>query len=177
MHPLLFYSESCPFSIRVINALKNTADADKALRLVCVDGQLDKIPAEIQKVPALVVPTSRGNQVVYESDMYEWLNSILRMDKKREAPQGADAGPGHDDMTHQPVEFMPAADAFLCDVVGDADSASHLFAGAGVEIRLTTEESQQSGRRHPISNDAMDRFIESRNKEISSLYSAVPRPV
>lgn len=172
MHPLLFYSDSCPFSVRVINALRNTANADKVLRLVCVDGQLDKIPAEIHKVPALVVPTSRGNQVVYESDMYEWLNSILRMDKKQDSP-GADMARGKD-VTVNPEEFMPESDAFLCDVGGNADSASHLFAGAGAEIVLTTETMKQPSD-HNLSDGAMDRLIESRNRELNNVYSAISR--
>lgn len=207
MHPLLFYSDTCPYSKRIIHTLRNTADADKVLRLVCVDNQLDKIPSEIYQVPALVVPTSSGNQVVFDSELYEWLNSILRMDgssKRRQhsspqpqpqmphptlpPPQRSQdqdfppaLGPGH---AGPPADFMPDSDAFLCDLGGGTDSANHLFAGAGEEIHLNYAEAGEDtgGRRGgrddpPKDEDIINRMMAARNQEISSLYAQIPRPV
>ena len=207
MHPLLFYSETCPYSRRIIETLRNTAHADKVLRLVCVDSQLDRIPSEIYQVPALVVPTSSGNQVVFDSALYEWLNSILRL----EGGGGGGGGGGAPDAggprpeQHQggrteppppirnsgpPADFMPDSDAFLCDLGGGADSASHLFAGAGEEIHLdyATPGDDTGGRRQgqgggggggdgPKDDDVINRMMAARNEEISSLYAQIPRPM
>eukprot|EP00873_Tetraselmis_striata_P033786 jgi/Tetstr1/454050/TSEL_040969.t1 len=189
MHPLLFYSETCPHSQRIVNQLKHTADADKVLRLVCVDTQIDRIPADIDRVPALLVPTSSGNRVVFDTEMYEWLNSILRMDdsRRRSAPDaGLHAGrPGAPVAAMarpaQPDDFMPDSDAFLCDLGGEVDSAGHLFAGAGEEIRLNCVDGDDSGGRRgddsSRDDDAINRMIAARNDEISSLYSQIARPV
>lgn len=199
MHPLLFYSDICPHSKRILTTLKNTADADKVLRLVCVDTQLDRIPSEIHQVPALLVPTSKGNQVVFDSELYEWLNSILRIDRRAQSspPTASSVSPestfspsmAPGQAPSPPADFMPDCDAFLCDLGGGADSASHLFAGAGEEIRLdyATEGQDTGGRRRgcdansdgPNSrdDDIINRMMAARNQEISSLYSQIPRPV
>lgn len=206
MHPLLFYSDTCPYSRRIINTLKNTANADKVLRLVCVDNQLSKIPSEIYQVPALVVPTSNGNQVVFDSELYEWLNSILRIDNSSKRTQHSAPQP-QPQMAHPtlpppqrnqdqpfpptlapphsgpPVDFMPDTDAFLCDLGGGADSANHLFAGAGEEIHLYASVGEDTGGRRDGSDDSskdediINRMMAARNQEISSLYAQIPRPV
>ncbi len=87
MQPLLFYSETCPHSRRIVGRLRQTPDADKVLRLACVDGQIDRIPEEIDRMPALVVPTGSGNRVVFDAELYDWLNSILRMDSAQQQQQ------------------------------------------------------------------------------------------
>nr|WRJ69706.1 hypothetical protein TetV2_00257 [Oceanusvirus sp.] len=85
--PLFFYSKKCPHSRRLEATLRSTPGVDKAIRFVCVDGQIDRIPSEIHSVPALLVPTSEGNKVVFETQMYEWLNSTLRLEQKRQQQQ------------------------------------------------------------------------------------------
>lgn len=173
IQPLLFYSNHCPHSMRIMKTLQDTPDADKVLRVVCVDYQIDKIPSDIHSVPALLVPTSSGNKVVFDVELYEWLNSILRLGKPAAAPQHTAAAAGH-----HPVEYMPSADAMLCDLEGTKDSADHLFAGASENINVMYQE-DTGGRRDggpTKDDDALQKVIEARNQEISSVYSQISRP-
>ena len=191
MQPLLFYSETCPHSRRIVGRLQQTPHADKVLRLACVDGQIERIPAEIDRVPALVVPTGTGNRVVFDAELYNWLNSILRMDDSRQqqpAPQGTQRslrdhpapsqGPSH---SAPPMDFMSESGAFLCDLGGDQDSAGHLFAEAGEEIRLNYAGvgHDTGGRRvdqDPArDDDVINRMMAARNQELNTLYANVPR--
>lgn len=181
MQPLLFYSETCPHSRRIVGRLRQTPGADKALRLACVDGQMDRIPSCIDRVPALLVPTGSGNKVVFDTELYEWLSSILRLnDSRRQPPQQPAAPPEH---SAAPMDYMPDSDAFLCNLGGSDDSASHLFAGAGEEIRLNCPDAREDtgGRRRDSGeredDDLINRMMAARNDEISSVYSGVPRPM
>lgn len=205
MHPLLFYSETCPHSRRIMNRLSQIPDANKVLRTACVDNQIELIPAEIDRVPALVVPTSGGNKVVFDSELYDWLNSILRMDESRR--QQYSSPPPQPQMPHPtmpppqrnqdqpfpptmtaphsgpPQDFMAESGAFLTDLNGN-DSADHLFAEAGEEIRLNYASvgADTGGRRGGADDevrdaDVINRLMASRNEEISSLYAQIPRPV
>lgn len=203
MHPLLFYSETCCHSRRIVGRLRQTPNADKVLRLACVDNQIDRIPAEIDRVPALVVPTSAGNKVVFDSELYEWLNSILRIDggsrqqQPTPAPQpqmphptmpvpqrGQDLPPAVSE-PHRgpPQDFMAESGAFLTDLNGN-DSADHLFAEAGEEIRLgyASAGADTGGRRRGDndehgSDDAINKMMAARNEEISNVYANISRPV
>lgn len=187
IQPLLFYSNSCPYSMRIIKTLQDTPDADKVLRVVCVDYQIDKIPAEIHSVPALLVPTSSGNKVVFDMELYEWLNSILRLDNPQKvssqtiadtsdsvAPQVPASSSG------APAEYMPSSDALLCDLAGAADSADHLFAGASENIHVMYQEDtggRRDGEHTPKSDDdVMSKVVEARNQEINNVYSQISRP-
>eukprot|EP00873_Tetraselmis_striata_P043855 jgi/Tetstr1/464119/TSEL_008924.t1 len=201
MQPLLFYSDSCPHSRRIVARLQQTPDANKVLRLACVDGQIERIPAEIDRVPALVVPTSSGNRVVFDSELYDWLNSILRMDdsKRRQAPTPQVPHPAMPPPQRNmdqpfpptmsaphsgpPQDFMDDSGAFLTDFSGN-DAADHLFAGAGEEIRLNYAGAgaDTGGRRggeddEARNADVLNRMMASRNEEISSVYADIPRPI
>jgi hypothetical protein len=186
IQPLLFYSNSCPYSMRIIKTLQETANADKILRVVCVDYQIDKIPSEIHSVPALLVPTSGGNKVVFDMELYEWLNSILRLDSKNKASEEASSSarqPVHaPEMDYgAPAEYMPSADALLCDLEGAADSADHLFAGASENINVMYQE-DTGGRRDgggggsSRDDDMLSKVVEARNQEINNVYSQISRP-
>jgi hypothetical protein len=188
IQPLLFYSNSCPYSLRIIKTLQDTPDADKVLRVVCVDYQIDKIPAEIHSVPALLVPTSSGNKVVFDMELYEWLNNILRIDNKaKESKQAvADASDSVEQQmpssssSGAPMEYMPSSDALLCDLAGAADSADHLFAGASENIHVMYQEDtggRRDGEHTPRSDDdVMSKVVEARNQEINNVYSQISRP-
>jgi hypothetical protein len=104
MIPLLFYSKNCPHSRRLEATLRSTPGVDNSLRFVCVDGQIDRIPTEIHSVPALLVPTSEGNKVVFETQMYEWLNSAFRLEneKQKRQPQQQNQDPMYPNQIHPP---------------------------------------------------------------------------
>ena len=144
IQPLLFYSNNCPYSMRIIKTLQDTPNADKILRVVCVDYQIDKIPSEIHSVPALLVPTSSGNKVVFDMELYAWLNSILRLDSnsknREEESTSRPPAQAHAMDFGAPAEYMPNADAMLCDLEGAADSADHLFAGASENINVMYQD-------------------------------------
>ncbi|AUF82250.1 hypothetical protein TetV_158 [Tetraselmis virus 1] len=83
MMPLLFYSNNCPHSKKLVGSLKSNQGIERFLRFVCVDAQIDKIPEEIHSVPALLIPTTAGNKVVFETEMYEWLEGAFRMQQQQ----------------------------------------------------------------------------------------------
>lgn len=195
MMPLLFYSNNCPHSNKLVAGLRRTPDIDNVIRFVCIDGQLDKIPPEIHSVPALLIPTSEGNRVVFETEMYEWINGAIRMlqnqqsagGKRREQQQQQpppSAGQGA-----FPEAFIDNSDAMLCNLQGSGDSAGHLFAGAGEEIRIpyiddngdtsvsSTVPASSRRDRQSSDDDIINKMMASRNQEISSVYSQMTRPV
>ena len=183
IQPLLFYSNNCPYSMRIIKTLQDTPNADKILRVVCVDYQIDKIPSEIHSVPALLVPTSSGNKVVFDMELYEWLNSILRLDSnsknREEESTSRPPAQAHAMDFGAPAEYMPNADAMLCDLEGAADSADHLFAGASENINVMYQE-DTGGRREGSGpsrdDDMLSKVVEARNQEINNVYSQISRP-
>ena len=79
------------------------------------------------------------------------------------------------------MEFMSESGAFLCDLGGDSDSAGHLFAEAGDEIRLDYAGvgEDTGGRRvdqDPArDDDVINRMMAARNQELNTLYANVPR--
>jgi hypothetical protein len=190
MIPLLFYSNRCPHSKNLEAILRNTPGVEQALRFVCVDGQLDRLPAEIHSVPALLVQTSEGNKVVFETQMYEWLNSAFRLDQKQREARSAPGLPqvdrrqGREEPGALPDPFEVCFDAGMCDVElkGD-DFASRLFAGAEEEIRIPYIEDGEAaakpaaGGRDAQADEEVSRMMAARNQELSAVYSQMPRRV
>ncbi len=197
MTPLLFYSKRCPHSRRLVEALRANAPPEvleRSLRFVCVDDNIDRLPAEIDRVPALLVPTSAGNRVVFESEMQQWLGMLVaRPDAGAGGGQQQAVAPppsyGAQQQAHYgrgaaeaPVDaFSNTSDDLLCDVSGGGDFAGHLFALPGEEIRIHHQDQDASGTSAGGASGATDdgvlsRIMAARNQEMASVYSQIPMP-
>lgn len=146
MTPLLFFSHACPHSRRLVASLSESPPPQDSLSFVCVDEQIDSIPSQIDRVPALLVPTPDGNRLLFGSQMYDWINGLC-------AQKG-------------PEDFVSVSDAFLCDLEG-SDGASHLFAGASDDIHIHSmpEESDGPDRRGDPKN-IIAKLVEEREREL-----------
>lgn len=77
---VLFYSRQCRLCANTMNLLQNE-DLLQNFKLVCVDGQLDTLPAFITEVPTLIV--SNNKQPLTGQNIFKWIESIkfLRQQK------------------------------------------------------------------------------------------------
>jgi hypothetical protein len=159
MTPLLFYSNSCPHSSRALLFISNAPDVQKRIRFVCVDEQMDKIPSQVDRVPAILVPTPDGNRLLFDSAMYEWLSAAMHP-----VAQAVD-----------PDEFVLSGDAFLCNIQGEGDGACHLFAGATDDVHIDIGEDDRrpavESNSHAKETDIISRIVAARNEELTSIYA------
>lgn len=77
---ILFYSEICPLSRKIINMLNYEKLADFFI-LFCVDGRLHEVPSGLTRVPTMVV--NGVDKPLVANDIMGWINAMKFMKQKK----------------------------------------------------------------------------------------------
>lgn len=77
---IIFYSTQCQFCHDLIRSMKNEGIL-QYFRMICVDNNIQNIPANITQVPAII--TTDTNRVYLANEAFKWLQGVKYMRQQK----------------------------------------------------------------------------------------------
>lgn len=166
--PVIFYSNVCNHSKSLLSEYRDPSEK-AGVKFVCIDGQLDKIPPFISKVPALLIPQEKS--VLFNHDLRVKLNSIISLTNLSTQIHAVEAQTNGSEV----FSFIkgPQSDLEACE-----NRVDHIYADPfSVATNFTSlSEPQDTGPDVKLSSSSLDSFAAKRDRDLSEIMSSQPDP-
>jgi hypothetical protein len=151
---ILFYSSYCQFSRDIINNIVKK-DLKSNFVFISVDTNKHRIPPQIDRVPALLIPSGR---VLFEDDIVNFLNSATEDIMPLEQPSSAYS----DNFSFLEDEEQSSQ--------GTSNTLLKNFAVFGTEQRIHTPEEDGGASKGGGNMKGMDSLQAQRENEVKSIF-------